>query len=173
MAAEFKVKGLRELQLMLDTLPAKLQKNVMRSALRKGAVIMQQDAKQRAPVGEPNKRNRERYGGYAGALRDSIRVTTGIKRGGIVTASVKAGGKGKSGADVYYARWIEYGVAAHGIKRGDKGVKTGTDLHPGFPPIPFMRPALDSKAYAATAAIAEHIKSRLTQAGLNTEDIEL
>lgn len=173
MAAEFKVKGLRELQTLLDTLPDKLQKNVMRSALRKGAAVIHQDAKQRAPVGDPNIRNIQQYGGYKGALRDSLRVSTGIKRGGIVTASVKAGGKSKRGADVYYARWIEYGVAAHGVKRGDKGVKTGTDLHPGFPPIPFMRPALDSKAYAATTAIAEHIKSRLTQAGLNTEDIEL
>lgn len=161
MAAEFKISGLKELNAALEQLPVKLQKNIMRGALRAGARLIEADARQRIPVGPPNLKNITLYGGYEGALRDSLRVSTGIRRDGTVTASVKTGGKSKKGADTYYARWVEYGVSAHLIKPNV--------MHPGFAPIPFMRPAMDAQAYHAAHAVADYIRQRFTKLGIETE----
>lgn len=161
MAAEFKIEGMKQLHDALTQLPVKLQKNVMRGALRTGAKIIEADARQRIPVGQPSAKNVRLYGGYEGALLDSLRVSAGIRRDGTVTASVKTGGKNKKGADVYYALWVEYGVSAHLIKPNV--------MHPGFPPIPFMRPAMDAKAYQAAHAVADYIRERFTKLGIETE----
>lgn len=161
-----KVKGLAELQTFLDQLPAKMEANVLRGALRAGAKPILEAAKSSAPVGEPSETNRIRYKLYAGALRDSIRISGRIdKRNGKVTASVKAGGKTKSGADVFYANMVEFGTKPHVI---------GDGTHPGVQAKPFMRPALDAQSGAAIVAVGEYIKKRLaTKNGLDTADIEI
>lgn len=161
-----KVKGLAELQTFLDQLPAKMEANVLRGALRAGAKPILEAAKSAAPVGEPSETNRKRYKLYAGALRDSIRISGRIdKRNGKVTASVKAGGKTKSGADVFYAHMVEFGTKPHII---------GDGTHPGVQARPFMRPALDAQSGAAIVAVGEYIKKRLaTKNGLDTADIEI
>jgi HK97 gp10 family phage protein len=182
--SNFTIKGGAELQRFLDQLPAKLEANVMRSALRQGAKLIADEAKAQAPVAPPNSENKRLYGGYEGALRDSIRVSTGLKKGK-VTASVKAGGKkrkSKRGADVFYAHMVEFGTAAHSIKPTKKGGKKFLSFggifarsveHPGAAPRPFMRPALDGKAGAAIVAVGAQIKKRLTKEGLNASDIEV
>jgi len=161
-----KVKGLAELQTFLDQLPAKMEANVLRGALRAGAKPILGAAKSAAPVGEPSETNRKRYKLYAGALKDSIRISGRIdKRNGNVTASVKAGGKTKSGADVFYAHMVEFGTKPHVI---------GDGTHPGVQAKPFMRPALDAQSGAAIVAVGEYIKKRLaTKNGLDTADIEI
>ncbi len=106
------IKGFKELQDFLSALPAKIEGNIMRAALRAGAKVIADDAKANAPVAAPGSKNKKIFGGYAGALRDSIRVSARM-RGGTVTASVKAGGTAKSGATTYYARMVEYGTAPH------------------------------------------------------------
>lgn len=161
-----KVKGLAELQTFLDQLPAKMEANVLRGALRAGAKPILEAAKSAAPVGEPSETNRKRYKLYAGALKDSIRISGRIdKRNGNVTASVKAGGKTKSGADVFYAHMVEFGTKPHVI---------GDGTHPGVQAKPFMRPALDAQSGAAIVAVGEYIKKRLaTKNGLDTADIEI
>lgn len=170
------VKGLAELQKLLDTLPAKLEANVMRGALRAGSKVILDEARRLVPVALPNQKNQLFYGGRTGALRDSLRITTKIK-GGKVTASVKAGGKRK-GADVYYAKWVEFGTAAHTIS-SKRGMAFGGGVHksvqhPGAKPHPFLRPALDGRAQEATVAAAEYMKKRLsTKEGLDTADIEI
>lgn len=154
--AELHVTGLAEIQKLLDTLPAKLSANIMRGALRAGCNVIKETAKQMAPVGPPSVKGAKQYGGYAGALRDSIRVGAKIK-GGKVTAYVKAGGNSKKGADVFYAHMLEYGFRPVGVHKQ-----------------PFMRPALDSQASAAIVAAAEYMKARLsTKQGLDTADINI
>lgn len=160
------VKGLKELQQFLDQLPAKMEANIMRGALRAGAKPIAEEARKNAPTGEPSDTAKRRYRVYAGALRDSIRITSRIDhRNSNVVASVKAGGKvRRTGADVFYANFLEFGTNPHG----------GGSLNPGIAPQPFMRPAIDSQSEAAVTATGEYIKKRLaTKHGLNTADIEI
>lgn len=181
MAEQFQnIKGLSDLQKFLDQLPVKLEKNVMRSALRAGMKQVEVQAKANAPVGKPNSVNARLYGGYAGALRDSIRLGTSA-RGGKVTAYVRAGGKNKrSRADVFYAHFVEFRTRAHVIAAKGKGWLAFAGLfvkrvdHPGTAPKPFMRPALDSQAVAAVNAAAKYMRDRLaSKHGLDTSDVIL
>ncbi|MEQ8409124.1 MAG: HK97 gp10 family phage protein [Gammaproteobacteria bacterium] len=170
------VKGLKELDAMLKTLPAKMQRSVVRGAMRAGANKIKKQAIANAPEGKPSKGNQDNYGGYPGALRDSIRVTSRAK-GGQITASVKAGGKNKkTGSDVYYAHFVEFGTAPHiikgPIKLGDKVLKNVK--HPGAQAKPFMRPAMDSAAKDAVTAAGNYMKKRLAKKhGLDTGSIEI
>lgn len=154
------VKGLSELQEFLDKLPAKIEANIMRSALRAGANVVKEEAKANVPVA-------------SGLLRNGLKVSTNSRRG-VVTAKVKATGK-----HAYLARWVEYGTAAHKILPKESkslffgGVFLQGIEHPGQRPKPFMRPALDSRAQAALVAVAEGIKKRLNKQGINTSDIEI
>ena len=114
--SEVHVTGLADLQKFLDTLPAKLEANVMRGALRAGINDIKAAAFAACPVGPPSAQGKKRYKLYTGALRDSLRVST-KSRNGVVTASLKAGGKLKNGADVWYAHFIEFsGAVPHLIK---------------------------------------------------------
>lgn len=142
---------------MLQALPIKIEKNIMRGAMRAGAKVVLEQAKVNVPVAAPSDRNRERYGGYAGALRDSLRVGTRARKGR-VTSYVRAGGtKTKSGADVYYAHWVEYGTKPH--SNGKRG------MHPGARPHPFLRPAADTAQGEAVVAVGKYIYRRLEQRG--------
>lgn len=194
--SEIRVKGLSELNKFLQQLPAKIEQNVMRGALRAGANVIRDEAKRLAPVSEPNSQNKRRYGFYAGTLRDSIRVSARVKDGR-VTASVYAGGKTKSGATVFYANWVEFGTAGHAImakqtngknaaRRLNRSAKRGGSLriggqfvgsvvmHPGSRARPFMRPALDGKAQAAVLAAADYIKKRLAlKHGIDASSVEI
>jgi len=154
------VKGLAELQAFLDQLPAKMEANIMRSALRQGAKVVQAEVQASAPV-------------RTGLLKAGIKISTGSRRGK-VTASIKA--KGKHG---FLAKWIEFGTAAHFIKpKRAKSLffaglmRDGVD-HPGAKAKPFMRPALDGKAQEALLAVGEAIKKRLTKQGLDASGVDL
>lgn len=164
--SEIRVNGLADLQKFLDQLPAKMEANILRGALRAGIKPMKAAAIANCPTGEPSETNKQKYKLYAGALRDSIRVSGRIdKRGGNVVARLVAGGKTKSGADVFYANMVEFGTKQHVM---------GDGVHPGVMPRPFMRPALDSEANAAVVAVGEYIKKRLaTKNGLDTSEINI
>lgn len=178
--AQTNVKGLAELNKYLQTLPAKMEANVMRSGMGAGANVLVKEAKSRAPVGEPSKEGRKKYKLYAGALRDSIRKSSRIKFG-TVMVSIKAGGKNKkTGANVYYAHMIEWGTKAHTIsaRKGSSlsfGKFFGQSVkHPGIKPRPFMRPALDIAHRKAVMATAKAIKNRLAKKhGIDTPHIKL
>jgi len=165
--AEAEIKGLAELEKFMQTLPTNIEKNVMRSSLRAGAKVMMVQAKARAPVGPANAENKKLYGGYAGALRDSVRLGTDAKFGKI-TAYVRAGGKNKkTGADVYYAHIIEWGAKAHAIK-GTKGgfLRIGNFFgravwHPGIKARAFMRPTLDTYWHQALEVTAKKMRATL------------
>lgn len=155
-----RVKGLAELQRMLDTLPPKIERNIMRGAMRAGAAVIMRHAKAAVPVD-------------AGLLRESLRVSARA-RGGQVTATVIAGGP-----STFYARFVEYGTKPHTITaKNRKGLSVGGLFfksvdHPGARPRPFMRPAMDTQAQAALVAVGEYVKMRLTKQGLDASGVEL
>lgn len=171
--SNFHIKGGAELDRLLQTLAPKLEKNIMRSALAAGARVIAKEAKANAPVGQPSNVNAKLYGGYPGALRDGVRVTTGFTKTGTAYASVKAGGKTKKGADVFYAHIVEYGARRHMIKPRAKKMKIGNQFiagavtHPGVAPRPFMRPAVDTKLPEALLAVTMQIRKRLAKEGID------
>lgn len=180
MADETTITGGRQLHELLQSLPAKIEKNIMRAALRAGAAVIRDEARAQAPVD-------------MGDLRRSIRVSASA-RGGTVKASVKAGDK-----KAFYAHMVEYGTKPHLIKvreedrpinyrltrkRGAlthvsmrtinrRGLMIGTNFvgpkveHPGARPSPFMRPALDNASDKAIKAVADKVRERLTKEGIN------
>lgn len=159
--AEIAVKGLKELNDFLQQLPVKMEKNILRAALRQGANVVKDQAKQNVPVA-------------SGLLRDGLKVSTRSSRG-VVTASVKATGK-----HGYIAKWIEYGTAAHDIAAKDGGslffggIFADKIEHPGSRAKPFLRPALEGKSQEALVAVGEAIKKRLTKQGIEgAADVEI
>lgn len=169
------IAGGAELDRLLQTMPVKLEKNIMRAALAAGARVIRDEAKRLAPVGQPSNVAAKDYGGYPGALRDSVRVTTRFTKDGEATASVKAGGRTKKGADVFYAHIVEFGARRHIIRPrpGKKKLEIGGQFiggqvdHPGVRPQPFMRPAADSKANEAVAAVTAYIYKRFAKEGID------
>ena len=171
--SELHIQGGADLDKLLQTLPVKLERNVMRAALAAGARVIRDEAKRLAPVGRPSNTNDKEYGGYPGALRDSVRVSTGVSKKGEVFATVKAGGRTKKGADVFYAHIVEFGARRHIIRPrvkkmqiGDKCI-AGQVEHPGVRPQPFMRPAADNKTPEALAVMTAYIRKRLTKEGID------
>lgn len=147
--------GGRELDQLLATLVPKVEKNIMRTALRAGAVVFLEEVKARVP------RNN-------GDLAASARITSRVRRGE-VSASAKVGNK-----TAWYAHLVEYGTRAHKITAKREGgalrflgVTSKSVMHPGAKAGPFMRPAADAAFTGAVAAVQKKIRERLTKAGLN------
>jgi HK97 gp10 family phage protein len=159
---EINIVGGKQLAKFLAELPIKIEKNIMRSALRAGAKVVLDEAK--ANVAVEN-----------GDLKSSGRVSTNSKKGR-VEASAKFGNK-----KAWYGRFVEYGTAPHLIKgknggmlrftaRDGKQVEIRQVNHTGAKAKPYLRPALDSKAEESTRAVANKIRQRLTEQGINTPD---
>lgn len=149
---EFQVQGLAELRAKLTGLAPKLQNNLVRGALRAGAAVIAEEARNRAPM-------------HTGQLKASIRVSTRVINGRPV-ALVKAGdryrvfaGKGRATKNPYrsigasgcvnyhaafYAHFIEFGTSKMAAK-------------------PFLRPAFEAKKEPAVEAFAEYLRQRLAQ----------
>lgn len=174
MSRDTNISGGRELDEYLKLLSADMEKKIMRNALSAGARVIMKETKQRVPVGPASTANEALYGGYEGALRDSVKISSGVDKKGFVYASVKAGGRTKKGADVFYAHIVEFGARPHVIRpRGKKRLQlgghfiAGTVMHPGSQGKPFMRPAMDAVQDAAVAAIAAKIREGLAKRGIN------
>jgi len=165
------VKGLAELQKYMEQLTPKIEKNIMRGALRAGAKLIQAAAISNAGRHSAfieGYRTRAMQKKIRLGLARNIRVGTRSRRG-VVTAVVKAG--------VFYAKFVEFGTRAHTIKAAPGGVLAigggfyTSVQHPGSRPKPFLRPALDSQAHAAVVATAQYIRNRLaTKHGLDTAE---
>jgi hypothetical protein len=171
------VKGFAELDKKLRSLPQRIQMNVVRGGVRAGAAAMRRQVLDLVPVGPPNAENIRLYGGYEGALRDTVRVTSRVdKDAGMVKASVVAGGTvKKNGADVFYAHMVEYGTVAHTIKPATKKALTPNAEvdgfagevfaaqveHPGTQPTYFMTRSLVLGEEAFVRATREYIATRL------------
>ena len=170
------ISGGQQLDDLLKTLPKKIERNIMRAALREGGVVMREAVKQRVPVDD-------------GTLRRSVRVSTRSRKGEVF-ASVKAGNK-----KAFYANMVEFGTRPHLVKVDDRdrGInrRTGRPVsvttinrqrrsliigrtfigptveHPGAQPRPFMRPAADASFRQAIKAFDRKLRERMTQEGLN------
>lgn len=149
--------GGRELDALLQTLSPKIEKNIMRGALRAGAVEIRDEIKQRAPVA-------------SGDLKKSIRVTSRTQKGR-VSASAKVGD-----AKAWYAHLVEFGTRPHIIKAKPgramrfAGTTTAQVSHPGIAGRPFIRPAADEATPRALQEVTKYIRRRLTNQGINTPD---
>lgn len=156
--SEVHVKGLRELDALLQQVPAKVERNVLRGGLRAGANVIK-------PVAQSNIRSQSGY------LADSLRVGTKTRYGKVI-ATVRT--------KVFYGPFVEFGTGPHSILARARSVLSVGGLfvasvdHPGARPHPFMRPAMDSQAQAAVVAVGEYIKNRLaTKNGLDTAHIQI
>lgn len=164
------LKGGPELMQFLDQLPPKLEKNVLRGALRAGANVIRDEARANVPV-------------KSGKLRRAIKTDT-VTDGGLIKARVKL-----RGPHWFIGPFLEFGVAPHFIAAGDSGLSarkltqrlnrsggsnepggamkiggqfvTGAVLHPGIPARPFLRPALDTRANEALRAVGAYMEQRL------------
>lgn len=158
MSDDIRINGLAELQGFLNQLSTKLERNVMRGALRKGAAVMRDEARQNISGHKKS-----------GKLAKGIQSSSNAKRD-TVYAYVKT--KGQHG---YIGRFLEYGVRPHSLKKGAKkksGKYQGEGrTHPGISPKPFMRPAFDSKKEDAVIAVGNEIKRRLAILDIHTPDI--
>lgn len=159
MATEVHVKGLAELQTYLDQLAPKIERNILRGALRAGMKVVQ-------PVARANIHS------VSGILAAGLKIGSRA-RGGRVLATLVS--RGKHGP---LAHLLEYGVKAHTITaKGKKALSFNGLLfqsvnHPGFAKKPFLRPALDQEATNAVVAAGEYIKQRLnSKYGLDTAHI--
>lgn len=157
--AEVHVKGLDALQKFLDQLPAKVEKNVLRGALRAGMKTV-------LPVAKQNVHS------VSGQLAAGLKLGTRA-RGGQVVAYIKA-----SGPHGFLAKWIEFGTRAHNIAAKQDGwlsfggIFAKSVAHPGARARPFLRPALDQQAQAAVTAAAQYMKARLqSKHGIDTSDV--
>lgn len=185
------VKGLAELQKLLDELPAKLEANVMRGALRSGMNVYKAEAK----------RN---INNVSGDLAKALKVGTRIEKN--LGAAIVKSNLAAKGFEGYKAMWVEFGTNPHLISVADEdkmvnkraSLKAGrvvkesmtsvnrrvlaiggnfvgpTLQHPGAKPHPFLRPAFDAKSDAALMQVAKYIKRVLsTKHGIQTAHINL
>ena len=153
--ADETIAGGRELDAFLQQLPVKVEKNILRAALRAGVNEYKGVAARGVPVDE-------------GDLKRSLRVTTRVKKG-TVYASLKVGGRAAP-----HAHLVEFGTKPHKIRPKSKkalsfGGKAAREVnHPGARPQPFMRPAADTAPGSAISAVASKIRERMTKENLNT-----
>lgn len=148
---EVVVKGLSDLQNVLDTFDVNVEKKIMRGALRAGTKVILTEA--RSNVQRITK---------SGALLKSLRISTRVNRRGYITSRVIAGSK-----KAFYALWVEFGTAAHFIApKAAKALsfagvfEAGVD-HPGAKKSPYLRPALDTKTGAALEAFADTVRAKI------------
>lgn len=168
----FNVKGLSDLQKMLDTLPVKIEQNIMRGAFRVGGRVIRDRARAICPIESPTTTDKYKtsLGWTPGELRRSIRSDARL-RGGMVIASIKAGNK-----KAYYAHMVEWGTQSHWIRpKGAKslffsGMFSELIKHPGSRRNRFMTITLDSCGPAAADAVAAYIRARLTKEGIEMPD---
>jgi HK97 gp10 family phage protein len=149
---DYKITGGKELEALMQQLPVEVETKILRNGLAAGANIIRDEAKARI---------HKKSGETAAAIKTS-RSTD--KAGGQVIAKVSL-----SKSRRYIGYFLEYGVAAHRIWVGGgkgslviNGVPIGKQvMHPGFAPMPFLRPALDAKAGEAVQAVANYLTSHV------------
>lgn len=150
---EYSIKGGKELDALLQQLPVEVETKILRNALAAGVAVIRDEVRARV---------RKRSGKLAAAIK-TLRDTRKLE--GFVVAKVKL-----KGPHSFLGNFLEHGVAAHKIWVGsgkDSLVINGTPIgkqvwHPGFGPMPFMRPAFDAKAGAAVQAVGDYLTRYLS-----------
>lgn len=153
------VKGLAEIKQVMGQLPDKIERNLMRGAMRAGGKVFLKGAA-------------DNINTLSGELEKSLRVGTRIK-GGQVQASVKAG-PSKKNRKAWYAVIVHKGAKKHIIKaRRAKmlaiGVKQVT--HPGAAPNEYLLDSAEQLLTPAVVAVADHLRKRLaSKYGIDVPD---
>lgn len=177
MSRDFPVTGLAEIDKFLSHFPMNLQKGAYRAGLTAAAAVVRDEARARVP---------RKTGKLAAAIRTgssrqnqdgsfSIKVELkgndhaflglfmeyGVAPHFITPGSATQGGVGLSArltTRKANAEGLASDVTTHHLRIG-KQIISGAVFHPGFPPRPFMRPALDLKAGEAVQAFAGRIRA--------------
>lgn len=165
MASEIAVAGWAELNAQLDRFALDIQKKALRGALRAGMKITRAEVQRRVPVGDTPQEFKTKFGSYAGALRDSIKITSRVsRRTGQVFVNLRVGDK-----KAFYARWVEFGTAAHVIRAANGKALSWGDIavplvnHPGTKPTQFMRNSIDATLQLASDAVVAELRKRVTK----------
>lgn len=169
-----RISGLAELDRVLKTLPARVEGNVMRGALRAGqSVIRDGAAAELAAAGAIDD----------GALRASLRISLSrrsVKYGWLRMNLIAGNRKPMSDPSaVWYAHFVEFGTASFYTGKGRSvgkpyrieptkagalhigaGLREGV-THPGIRPRKFMRRAFDKQQRAALEAVAAYLRKRV------------
>lgn len=146
MNGDVEIKGAAELQRLLAHLPANIEKNISRGALRAGAVVFADEIEATAPRD-------------TGQMAGRVKVRGGSKRNGRIWAHAEVRDP--------KAHLVEFGTRPHEIKPRNSpslffaGLFRKLIRHPGARPKPFIRPAFDSKAGEAIDAIGAYIRVRI------------
>lgn len=153
MNASVKIDGVDELVKNLKSILTKHNANEIRQVLKRGAMILVEEAKRRVNVND------------GGRLMNSIKIMPKWSKdpAGVYVAprvirrfTTKTSQKTKDN-NPFYAHFTEYGTDPHNL--GYKGKYTtgkGAD-HPGAKKSPYMRPALDSKAQQIINVMSEDL----------------
>ncbi len=129
------ITGIREIDRRLRSLEPRLQKRVLRQAMRKGLKILAAEVKAQAPVDTGMTRSKVQVRAVKSRRRGSIELEVRIAA---VDELKKT--SAKSGQQVFYPAIIEYG-------------------RDGVPPDPFVRRAFESKGGAARQVTIESLKA--------------
>ena len=140
MAVEFKIEGLDGVLRKMRELSPKLQKKGLVTAVRKGANIVRDDARNRAKQFDDPSTPKPIWK----EIVSKVNGRRGRQEGGVVMQVGIRGGARKSGDNVFYWRFLEFGTEKMAAR-------------------PFMRPALESKAEAATDAIVTELNRQLDE----------
>lgn len=175
------ISGFDRVEALLRQLPAKVARKEIVSGLRKGAKVIADDARSRAPVYA----GKERPDRKPGQLRDSIKVRSARARSGSVGVNVITS-EGWFIGDEFYGAFVEFG---HGIgrrsaeivqlqratlkarkKKDEKAISKASealsraDSRARVRPHPFMRPAFDARKNDAIAIINREIGQGIEKA---------
>lgn len=145
-----KVRGLKEIEALLEKLPDRISANVLNAALRRGASVIAKEARKNLRASpsidsalleksiSSRARRQKRKGKYVGRAVVSIgaqRVTTQVVR--------KGHKKPVTATPSKYAHLVEFGTRKMKAE-------------------PFLRPALDTKGAEAIAVIGEAMSKRIS-----------
>jgi HK97 gp10 family phage protein len=140
MANEFEIQGLDGVLRKMREISPKLQRKGLVAAVRKGANIVRDDARNRAKAFDdpstPKPIWRE--------IVSKVNGRRGRQEGGVVMQVGIRGGARESGDNVFYWRFLEFGTSKMAAR-------------------PFMRPALESNVDKATDAIVTELKRQLDE----------
>jgi HK97 gp10 family phage protein len=144
MAGEFMsvdVKGLKELDDLLKSLPEQIQRKALAQANLAGAAVLKEEAKSRAPV-------RSEGGPMKVGKNASKARLPGFLRASIKAWRIKKGAQGS----------VTHGVGTRGYAFYGKFLEFGTKY---ITPRPFLRPALDNAYLRAIDAVAAVLKRKV------------
>lgn len=137
------VTGLADLEKRLLAFPDRIAKNILSGAMRAGAVEIQREARQKAPVSSaPHHLGKKGQKSYTliepGTLKKSIRVRLAPRKSRTVPIEYWVYVSSK----IYYWKFVEFGT-------------------PKMSAQPFMRPAFESKKEAAVERVREYLAARI------------